>query len=157
MRSYATICIVTFFLSLVNDTFQPTNFAAIAQYRKPETRTRSYPLNRLAINIGGADGSSLGGFIAARHYETLFLVAGFTNCTPWLGALRKSSGQPQAHPSPTAGGLETCGGGLRACAYWPPSVTTLLPKKKDTRAYPRAPNRALPMRTIVLPSSTATR
>lgn len=79
MRTYPAICVVTFILSLVNEAFRPANSAAVAQYSKPETRTRSYSLNRLAINIGWAAGSSVGGFIAARNYEALFWVDGLTN------------------------------------------------------------------------------
>ncbi len=79
MHSYIPICITTFFLSLVNESFRPANAAAIAHYSKPENRTRSYALNRLSINIGWAAGGALGGFIASRNYELLFWIDGFTN------------------------------------------------------------------------------
>ena len=79
MKTYPLICLFSFLLSLVNEAFRPANSAAIAQYSTPNTRTRSYSLNRLAINLGWAVGASLGGFIAARNYEALFWVDGFTN------------------------------------------------------------------------------
>jgi predicted MFS family arabinose efflux permease len=79
MKSYPLICIFTFVLSLVNDAFRPANNAAIAQYSKPENRTRSYSLNRLAINLGWAVGGTLGGFIASFDYHLLFWIDGFTN------------------------------------------------------------------------------
>ena len=79
MKSYPLICIFTFILSLVNDAFRPANNAAIAQYSKPENRTRSYSLNRLAINLGWAVGGTLGGFIASFNYHLLFWIDGFTN------------------------------------------------------------------------------
>lgn len=79
MKSYALICVFTFVLSLVNDAFRPANNAAIAQYSKPENRTRSYSLNRLAINLGWAVGGTLGGFIASFNYHLLFWIDGFTN------------------------------------------------------------------------------
>lgn len=79
MKSYPLICIFTFVLSLVNDAFRPANNAAIAQYSKPENRTRSYSLNRLAINLGWAVGGTLGGFIASFNYHLLFWIDGFTN------------------------------------------------------------------------------
>jgi predicted MFS family arabinose efflux permease len=79
MKSYPLICVFTFILSLVNDAFRPANNAAIAQYSKPENRTRSYSLNRLAINLGWAVGGTLGGFIASFNYHLLFWIDGFTN------------------------------------------------------------------------------
>lgn len=79
MESYTLICVFTFLLSLVNESFRPANAAAIAHYSKPENRTRSISLNRLAINLGWAAGGSLGGFIAAHNYKLLFIIDGCTN------------------------------------------------------------------------------
>jgi len=79
MTSLSSICITTFFLSLVNESFRPANAAAIAHYSKEENRTRSYSLNRLAINLGWAAGGALGGFIASKNYELLFWIDGLTN------------------------------------------------------------------------------
>jgi predicted MFS family arabinose efflux permease len=79
MKSYSLICIFTYLLSFVNEAFRPANSTAIAFYSKEENRTRSYALNRLAINLGWAVGSGLGGFIAHINYELLFWVDGFTN------------------------------------------------------------------------------
>jgi predicted MFS family arabinose efflux permease len=79
MHSYAAICITTFLLSVVNESFRPANAAAIAHYSKEENRTRSYSLNRLSINLGWAVGGALGGFIASKNYELLFWIDGFTN------------------------------------------------------------------------------
>ncbi len=84
MKSYPLICIFTFFLSLVNDAFRPANNSAIAQYSRPENRTRSYSLNRLAINLGWAVGGTLGGFIASINYHLLFWIDGFTNISAAL-------------------------------------------------------------------------
>ncbi|NOT52475.1 MAG: MFS transporter [Chitinophagaceae bacterium] len=79
MKSYPLICIFTFLLSFVNEAFRPANSTAIAFYSKEENRTRSYALNRLAINLGWAVGSGLGGFLAHINYELLFWVDGTTN------------------------------------------------------------------------------
>ena len=79
VKSYPLICLCTFILSLVNEAFRPANSSAIAYYSEPKNRTRSYSLNRLAINLGWAVGSSLGGIIASFHYELLFWVDGITN------------------------------------------------------------------------------
>lgn len=79
MKSYPLICVCSFLLSLINDSFRPANAAAIAHYSKPENRTRSFSLNRLSINLGWSFGGVLGGFIAAHNYELLFIIDGLTN------------------------------------------------------------------------------
>jgi predicted MFS family arabinose efflux permease len=79
MKSYALICTFTFILSLVNEAFRPANNTAIAIYSRPDNRTRSFSLNRLAINLGWAIGGTLGGFIASFNYHLLFWIDGFTN------------------------------------------------------------------------------
>lgn len=79
MKTYPLICLFTFLLSFVNEAFRPANSTAIAFYSKTENRTRSYALNRLAINLGWAVGSGLGGVLASINYELLFWVDGFTN------------------------------------------------------------------------------
>ena len=79
MRSFPAICVVSFFLSFINEAFRPANSTAIAFYSKEENRTRSYSLNRLAINMGWAIGSAIGGIIAKYNYELLFWVDGITN------------------------------------------------------------------------------
>ena len=79
MRTFPMICLFTFLLALVNESFRPANSVAIAHYSKEENRTRSFSLNRLAINLGWALGGSLGGFIAAHNYNLLFVIDGFTN------------------------------------------------------------------------------
>lgn len=79
VTSYPLICICTFLLSVVNDAFRPANSTAIATYSKEENRTRSYSLNRLAINLGWAAGGAIGGILASINYHLLFWVDGGTN------------------------------------------------------------------------------
>lgn len=79
MKSFHLICIFTFAVSFVNEAFRPANSTAIAFYSKKENLTRSYALNRLAINIGWAVGVAMGGIIADYNFELLFWVDGFTN------------------------------------------------------------------------------
>lgn len=79
LTTYVSLCTGVLILSIVNESFRPANAAAVAAYSLPENRTRSYSLNRLAINLGWAFGGSIGGFLAARNYHILFWVDGLTN------------------------------------------------------------------------------
>lgn len=79
MKSLPLICIFTFLLSFVNEGFRPANSTAIAYYSSPENRTRSYSLNRLAVNLGWAVGSAMGGIIAKFSYLWLFWIDGISN------------------------------------------------------------------------------
>ena len=79
MHSYFAICVCTFLLAFINEAFRPANSVAVAHYSKAENRTRSYSLNRLAINLGWAVGGGVGGFIASYNYQLLFWVDGITN------------------------------------------------------------------------------
>jgi predicted MFS family arabinose efflux permease len=101
MKTYPLICSFTFLLSFVNEAFRPANSTAIAFYSKEENRTRSYSLNRLAINLGWAVGSGLGGILAHFNYELLFWVDGSTNIAAalimWL-FLKPIQYKPSADP-----------------------------------------------------------
>ena len=78
-HTFLTLSIGTFILSFCNESFRPANSTAIAHYSTPENKTRSYSLNRLAVNLGWAVGAGLGGFIASINYHLLFWVDGVTN------------------------------------------------------------------------------
>ena len=78
-HTFLTLAIGAVVLSLFNESVRPANSAAIAHYSSPENKTRSISLNRLAINIGWATGSALGGFLASINYHLLFWVDGGTN------------------------------------------------------------------------------
>jgi predicted MFS family arabinose efflux permease len=56
LTSYVSLSIGIFFLSVINESFRPANSAATAYYSQSENRTRSFSLNRLAINLGWAFG-----------------------------------------------------------------------------------------------------
>jgi predicted MFS family arabinose efflux permease len=79
MKSYASICVCTFFLSMVNESFRPANATAIAHYSTPQSRTQAFSIIRLAINLGWGIGGALGGFLASFNYHLLFWVEGLTN------------------------------------------------------------------------------
>lgn len=78
-HTYIGLAIFVFILSFCNDAFRPANSAAVAHYSEDGNRTRSYSLNRLAVNLGWAVGGALGGFIASVNYHLLFWVDGCTN------------------------------------------------------------------------------
>jgi len=84
MKNFPLICGATFLLSIVNESFRPANSTAIAAYSKEENRTRSFSLNRLAVNLGWAVGGAMGGILASINYHLLFWVDG---CTNLAGAL----------------------------------------------------------------------
>ena len=52
IKNFPLICLCTFLLSLVNEAFRPANSSAVAFYSTVANRTRSFSLNRLAINLG---------------------------------------------------------------------------------------------------------
>ena len=79
MQNYWFICLFTYLLAFINEAFRPANSTAIAFYSKQDNRTRSYALNRLAINLGWAIGSGIGGVLANINFSLLFYVDGLTN------------------------------------------------------------------------------
>ena len=79
MNTYLSICVCTFFLSMVNESFRPANATAIAHYSTAQNRTQAFSIVRLAINLGWGVGGALGGLLASINYHLLFWVDGITN------------------------------------------------------------------------------
>lgn len=71
-RSFESLAIMVFVLTLVADTFRPANSVSVARYAKPENITRAYSLNRMAVNLGFSIGPALGGFLATISYNWIF-------------------------------------------------------------------------------------
>ena len=64
---------------LVADAFRPALFVALSAYSKPENKTRSVTLIRLAINLGFSAGPAIGGLIITTvSYAGLFWIDGIT-------------------------------------------------------------------------------
>ena len=77
--SFWGICGGIFMVMLIADAFRPAVFVAINAYSKPQNRTRSVTLIRLAINLGFSAGPAVGGLIiASAGYSGLFWVDGIT-------------------------------------------------------------------------------
>ncbi len=77
--SFWGICGGIFIVMLFADAFRPAVFVAVNAYCKPENRTRSITLIRLAINLGFSAGPAVGGLIiAGAGYNGLFWVDGIT-------------------------------------------------------------------------------
>jgi predicted MFS family arabinose efflux permease len=78
-QSRPAILLTIFGLAVVGEGFRPATSAALAGAAPPELRTRAFALNRLAINLGMSLGPSIGGFLAMRSYDWLFVVDGGTS------------------------------------------------------------------------------
>ncbi|MDX1349002.1 MAG: MFS transporter [Putridiphycobacter sp.] len=79
LQTFESLCVGIFLLMIVADTFRPAMFVALSAYSKPENRTRSLTLIRLAINLGFSAGPAVGGLIIlTMSYGGLFWVDGIT-------------------------------------------------------------------------------
>lgn len=79
LNTFASFCIGIFVIMLVADMFRPAMFVALSAYSKPENKTRSVTLIRLAINLGFSAGPAVGGLIiTTTSYGGLFWVDGIT-------------------------------------------------------------------------------
>lgn len=74
------IATLIFLHALVADMYRPANSAAMSFVSKPEHRTRSVSLVRLATNLGFSVGPAAGGFMALWYgYSTLFYLDAITS------------------------------------------------------------------------------
>ena len=79
LNTFASLCLGIFLVMLVADMFRPAMFVALSAYSKPENKTRSVTLIRLAINLGFSAGPAVGGLIiTTMSYSGLFWVDGIT-------------------------------------------------------------------------------
>ncbi|WNH12925.1 MDR family MFS transporter [Thalassobellus suaedae] len=79
LTTFASFCLGIFLVMLVADMFRPAMFVALSAYSKPENKTRSVTLIRLAINLGFSAGPAIGGIIITTlSYGGLFWVDGIT-------------------------------------------------------------------------------
>ncbi len=79
LKTFTSLCIGIFMLMIIADLFKPAMFVALSAYSKPENKTRSVTLIRLAINLGFSAGPAIGGLIITMlGYGGLFWVDGIT-------------------------------------------------------------------------------
>ncbi|HAT69796.1 MAG TPA: MFS transporter, partial [Flavobacteriaceae bacterium] len=79
LHTFWTLVIGVGVVMIFVDSFRPAAFTAINAYSKPENKTRSVTLLRLAINLGFSMGPALGGLIiTSLSYSGLFWVDGVT-------------------------------------------------------------------------------
>lgn len=77
--TFKSMCLGIFILMAIADAFRPAMFVALSAYSKPENKTRSVTLIRLAINLGFSAGPAVGGIIiTSLSYGGLFWVDGIT-------------------------------------------------------------------------------
>ncbi len=79
LNEFWWLCGGIFALMVVADSFRPASLVALSAYSKPENKTRSVTLIRLAINLGFSAGPAVGGLIiSSLGYNGLFWVDGGT-------------------------------------------------------------------------------
>lgn len=79
LTTFTAFGIGIFMVMVVADMFRPAMFVALSAYSKPENKTRSVTLIRLAINLGFSAGPAIGGMIiTTMGYAQLFWVDGVT-------------------------------------------------------------------------------
>jgi predicted MFS family arabinose efflux permease len=108
ITSFLGLCIGMFSIMTLADMFRPAMFVSLGVYAKPENRTRSLTLVRLAVNLGLAAGPALGGLIIMGvGYKGLFWVDGISCIIAILiFALLVKEKKKASHQDPHASILE---------------------------------------------------
>ncbi|MCK0130667.1 MFS transporter [Flavobacteriaceae bacterium F08102] len=79
LETFQSLCLGVMGVMILADMFRPAMFVALNAYSKPQNKTRSVTLIRLAINLGFSAGPAVGGFIITKMgYSGLFWVDGIT-------------------------------------------------------------------------------
>ncbi len=76
--TWTSLLTAIFFLSLFADGMRPANATSIAEYSTPEQKTRSYALQRMAVNLGITFGPAIGGFLSTVSFFWLFVADAVT-------------------------------------------------------------------------------
>ena len=78
LKEVWSLSIGVFVLSTITETFRPANSVSISVYARPENITRSFSLNRMAVNLGFSIGPAMGGVLAAISFKLIFYANGIT-------------------------------------------------------------------------------
>lgn len=109
LRTLPQVLVGMVVLSAVSEAMRPATLALVSDLAPPELRRQAFALNRLAINLGMSVGPALGGFLAARSFETLFWVDGATSIAASLVLLffplRINSVESHAAAPPSLGAV----------------------------------------------------
>ena len=76
LKEVWSLSIGVFVLSTITETLRPANSVSISVYARPENITRSFSLNRMAVNLGFSIGPALGGVLAAISFKLIFYANG---------------------------------------------------------------------------------
>jgi MFS family permease len=69
---YEQLIFLVFFQSMISDAFRPTNNSSVTAFTDFHNRTKSFSLNRMAMNMGYTVGPAIGGIFATISYTWLF-------------------------------------------------------------------------------------
>ena len=78
VSGYSQIIGAIFIVSLASEAVRPANAVAIAEASTEALHSRSFALNRLAVNVGATIGPAIGGWLASFNYGLIFWVEGIT-------------------------------------------------------------------------------
>jgi predicted MFS family arabinose efflux permease len=109
LTTFESLAIGILLLSITAECLRPANSASVALYSKPENVTRSFSLNRMALNLGFSIGPALGGVLATISYRWLFIADGITCMLAGLvffAYFRRRRPNPLAPVTDTAPGIQ---------------------------------------------------
>jgi len=102
LKTFPLLAAGVFAMSVTVECLRPANTASVAYYARPENVTRSFSLNRMAVNLGFSIGPALGGLLASIAYEWLFIADGVTCIAAGLFFYFYFRGKRRNPPAPAA-------------------------------------------------------
>jgi predicted MFS family arabinose efflux permease len=85
MTLYVGLLAAVLWIAVLGEMFRPANGAAISLWAPPGGMSQAYALNRMAVNLGGSIGPSLGGLLVGFGFTWLFIADGVTCLLAALG------------------------------------------------------------------------